>query len=183
LSNFSYIKHSPKVTRKLFTSQHAKECVENPKPNQYSKLTPTNSESTQATNEEEENSRLSLDDYDTSSEISGTKSLPLTQTTPPVSPRLERSAPSKLNLSNSSDLQQYEAVTCFNSTSSESELEHIFEEFEGPGHTSTPKGLESMRHRRRNRERLQDRLRLRYPDNERYVAYTLHNSVVISFLL
>lgn len=173
MSNFSYIKHSPKVTRKLFTSQHVKECVENPNPNQYSKLTLTNSsQSTEATNEEEENSRLSLDDYDTSSEISGTKSLPLTQTTPPVTPRLGRSAPSKLNLSNSSELQQYEAVTCFNSTSSEceSELEHIFEELEGPGHTSTPKGLESMRHRRRNRERLQDRLRLRYPDNERYIV-------------
>lgn len=157
------------MTRKLFTSQHAKECVEIPNPNQYSKLTLTNSQSTEATNEEEENSRLSLDDYDTSSEISGTKSLPLTQITPPITPRLGRSAPSKLN---SSDLQQYEAVTCFNSTSSEceSELEQIFEEFAGPEHTSTPKVLESMRHRRRNRERLQDRLRLRYPDNERYVV-------------
>lgn len=162
------------MSRNLFTSRNTKECLDTT-PNQYSKLTRSVSpRSTEETNEEE-NSRLSQGrDYDTSSEISGTKSLPLAKNSlngSSESPRLGRSAPGILQ---NSIFEEHEAVTSFNSTSSEceSELEHIFEDLDGPEHTSTPKGgfgcsPDKMRQRRRERVRLQDRLRMRYQDQER----------------
>ncbi|XP_066142000.1 protein inscuteable homolog isoform X1 [Euwallacea fornicatus] len=136
-----YVKHSPKVSRNLFTSKYTKECA----PNQYSKLTLKTTE--EPNEEDEENSH----DYSTSSEISGTKSLPLTKNSPRAAPRLGLSAPDVLQTSIASKHEL--------NSSSESELEHIFEDLDGE-HTSTPKCLDlEMRHRRRNRGRLQHRYR------------------------
>uniref|UniRef100_A0AAR5PQT4 Protein inscuteable homologue C-terminal domain-containing protein n=3 Tax=Dendroctonus ponderosae TaxID=77166 RepID=A0AAR5PQT4_DENPD len=187
---YRYVKHSPKVSRNLFTNKNTKECPDT-NANQYSKLTPSASSLSNAEpNEEEETSRLSEGrDYDTSSEISGTKSLPLAGNHREVVRPCFRSAPDLLDGSQSSDLDDSEAVTSFNSTSSESELEQLFQDLEGAGYTSTPKGGSSgaMKQRRRERDRLQERLKLRYQNQERVPpiptdGVTVDNKAVLRWL-
>ncbi|CAG9766692.1 unnamed protein product [Ceutorhynchus assimilis] len=164
------LKHSPKVSRNLFAvTKNTKECL-GAAPNQYSNLI-------ERPNEEEPNEKENSSCYDsTASEISGTKSVPLFKTSPQViTQRATRSAP---------NFEEFEAVTSFNSTSSEceSELEQIFEDLE---HTSTPKSFGGMTNGRN--KKLQERLRLRYQDQERVPpihtdGITVDNKAVMRWL-
>ncbi|KAF7273345.1 spindle orientation adaptor protein inscuteable isoform X2 [Rhynchophorus ferrugineus] len=188
-----FVKHSPKVSRNLFISKNTKECLET-NANQYSILTPSNKSRSPDQTDEEENSRsVETPDYDTSSEISGTKSVPLLRSSlrsSRGSRKTNKSAPAVLESSASAD--EYEAVTSFNTSECESELEELFSTVEGPEYTSTPKGdfvepLDRMRHRRGQRGRLQPRLKLRYPDNQRVPpihtdGVTIDNKAVLWWL-
>ncbi|XP_030747717.1 protein inscuteable homolog isoform X2 [Sitophilus oryzae] len=191
-----YGKYSPKVSRNLFaSSKNTQECPDNYS-NQYSKLTQSSKpRSREETNEDEkEDSRASDRSLacDTSSEISGTKSLPIIRNGPGSIRRSRKSnktAPACLDSSLSTE--ESEAVTSFNTSECDSELEELFGRLEGPGHTSTPKGdirgsLDSMR-RRGQKARLQQRLKLRYQDNERVPpvhtdGVTVDNEAVLRWL-
>ncbi|XP_060527064.1 protein inscuteable homolog [Cylas formicarius] len=180
-----YVKHSPKVSRNLFVDASAtinvQECSDD-LAHQYSR--PVTKESNGSGGRETtkyENSRLPKHDAsstndseysDTTSEISSTKSLPVIGKKSKVvttSAELNLTAPAVLETAENDDS---EAVTSFNSFSSdcESELERLFDNLGEPEHTSTPKadlnGCKDMRHRRDHR-RLHQRLALRYRDDQR----------------
>ncbi|XP_050303501.1 protein inscuteable homolog isoform X2 [Anthonomus grandis grandis] len=140
-----FIKNSPKVSRNLFTSNNKRHEFPEPKStDQHSNHAAAEHGTTYRddTTPEEEEENSCQRDYDTSSEISGTKSVPLP---PRDTPNFFRSAPESLLLHQDTTEEDLEAVTSFNSTSSESELEHLFEDFGRLGYTSTPNKGWNMR--------------------------------------